>query len=392
MALPHVVLAVYISMALIAGIHRYLLGPTELGGTITTHYNNFLIFKSSFLHLIENRDLYVHYPQEHADLFKYSPSFAIFIAPLALLPNLLGLLLWNLANSLVLYFGIRLLPEGSIRNKTVILYFILLELLTSIQNSQSNGLITGLLVMAFAFLEGRRPIIATLLIALTCFIKPFGIIGFLPVILYPERWKSVLYAAVWMLIIAVLPLVVVSPSQLVSLYDSWLQLLFSDHARSYGFSVMGWLHTWFGLEPYKVSVVLAGIALLCAPLLRFNLYGDYRFRKEVLASVLIWVVIFNHRAESPTFILAVTGVALWYFARPRLQAERVLLWLVFILTCLSPTDLFPPIVRKKIIGPYVLKAVPCIAVWLKLSYELLFGTFRGQRTMRNDAEGAPAVR
>jgi len=48
--------------------------------------NNFLIFRSAFDHLLAGRDLYAAYPAEHADLFKYSPTFALLFAPFALLP------------------------------------------------------------------------------------------------------------------------------------------------------------------------------------------------------------------------------------------------------------------------------------------------------------------
>ena len=47
--------------------------------------------------------------------------------------------------------------------KLWILLFIVLELITSIQNAQSNALIAGLIVMAFALLENNKPQIASFL-------------------------------------------------------------------------------------------------------------------------------------------------------------------------------------------------------------------------------------
>jgi hypothetical protein len=46
--------------------------------------------------------------------------------------------------------------------------------------------------------------------------------------------------------------------------------------------------------------------------------------------------------------------------------------LAFVFTTLSPTDLFPPFIRNEFFWPYVVKAVPCILIWGKVIYDLLF--------------------
>ncbi len=42
----------------------------------------------------------------------------------------------------------------------------------------------------------------------------------------------------------------------------------------------------------------------------------------------------------------------------------------FVLTSMSASDLFPAFVRKEIVRPYALKALPCFVIWLKLVYEM----------------------
>ena len=105
----------------------------------------------------------------------------------------------------------------------------------------------------------------------------------------------------------------------------------------------------------------------------------------LLASVLIWVVIFNHKAESNTFVLASCGVALWYFAADRSKFHHILLIASILLVTLSPTDLFPRYIRGELIVPYKLKALPPILVWLALQWELLrgkrIGVENGQRSV-----------
>jgi hypothetical protein len=64
------------------------------------------------------------------------------------------------------------------------------------------------------------------------------------------------------------------------------------------------------------------------------------------------------------------GVAIWYLTQVPTRLNNVLLFSAVVLTVLSPTDLFPRSLREELIVPYVLKAVPCMLIWCKLTYEL----------------------
>ncbi len=171
------------------------------------------------------------------------------------------------------------------------------------------------------------------------------------------------------------PLVVVRPESLLFQYNNWLRLLAGDHDASYGMSVMGWLQTWFGLTLNKMLVVLVGAIVFCLPLLRFRSYGDLTFRLLFLASILIWIVIFNHKAESPTFVIAMCGVGIWYFTQPSSRLHLALVILAFVFTSLSPTDIFPRYLREQLVVPYVLKAVFCIFIWFRIVYQMLLGSY-----------------
>lgn len=74
-------------------------------------YNNYVIFKQSYFHLVEGKDLYIDYRDEHWDLFKYTPTFAAAFGLLAVLDDGVGLFLWNLLNALILLFGVFALPR-----------------------------------------------------------------------------------------------------------------------------------------------------------------------------------------------------------------------------------------------------------------------------------------
>lgn len=370
---PFFFAGVFILIIIIITAQNLLLDPKtfEPGGLTYTHYNNYLIFKQSFFNLIENKDLYVLYPAKHWDFYKYSPTFSLFMAPLTLLPDTVGLFFWNLLNVFVLFLSLRYLPGQSDRTRLFMYSFLVLELTLAIQASQTNGLITGLIVFAFILFEKKQTVLATLLVVFSVFIKPFGLVALVFILFYPNKLKAVLYAIGWFLLLAILPLMVISFPQLIFLWKSWLILLLNDHSISYGFSVQGWLHSLFGLES-KTVLMVTGIFLFCLPLVNYKYFNELRFKLFSLSSLLIWIVIFNHKAESPTFVIAVTGIAIW-FASQKIKTENLVLVIIaFIFTVLSSTEFFPAVIRDNFVKPYVLKVVPCILIWLKITADLLF--------------------
>jgi hypothetical protein len=239
------------------------------------------------------------------------------------------------------------------------------------QNSQSNALIAGLIILGFCFAEKRKILPAIFLITFTFFIKIFGIAGLAIFIFYPNKWKSATYIIVSFVILAVMPLIIIPFQHLVELYSSWIEMLQDDHSVSYGYSIAGLMSSWFGLVNSKNWVLIFGIIGFFMPFLKLKWYNNPLFRLWVLAYILIWVVIFNHKAESPTFIIAVSGVGIWYFSQQRKTINLILLILTFLFTVLSPTDLFPAIIREEFIKPYSLMALPCFLVWIKLLIDFL---------------------
>lgn len=353
---------------------QHLLLPSKTfyeGSAAYTHYNNYIIFKQSWFHLIENKDLYQLYWSEYWDLYKYSPTFAVLMAPFAILPDGVGLFCWNALNALLLFFAMWKFPWPANKKRLFAIGFITIELFSSIHNAQSNALIAGLIIFAFLLLEKKQLALASLLIVLTIFIKVFGLVALTLFIFYPGKFKAILYTIGWTLLLAALPLLFISFGQLCFLYQSWLHLLENDHSLYIGLSVAGWLQTWFGIEA-KLPVVIIGVILLLLPLIKYKCHSELKFRLFFLSSLLIWIVIFNHKAESPTFIIAVSGIAAWFFSQKLKIENLVLIILVLIFTILSSTDIFPKSIRKEFIEAYVIKAVPCILVWLKITFDLLF--------------------
>jgi hypothetical protein len=133
--------------------------------------NNFLIFRAAFDHVVAGVDLYALHPREHEDLFKYSPTFALFFAPFRALPYAPALFAWNLLNVSLIYVGLRLTLEPGERLSAVQLTGI--GLITTLDGTQSNGLVAAAIVLAFAALERNRLRIAAVAIVSGILIKLF---------------------------------------------------------------------------------------------------------------------------------------------------------------------------------------------------------------------------
>lgn len=370
---PKIIAAVYILAALGTGIQSLVSGTKTYheGGLVYNRYNNYTIFEKSFHHLSENKDLYILYPHEHWDLYKYTPSFSAFFGLFAVFPDWAGLNLWNVFNAVVLLIAVYYLPQLTRLQKGWVLLIVLIEAITSMQHEQTNPMIAGLLILAFGLLEQNKKFLSALCVLFTAFIKLFGVVGLVMFIFYPGRWKSAAYILLSTALLAAVPLLFISPGQYVILIKSYGSMLSQDHSISFGYSVIGWLHSWFGIEKNKELVVLAGAALFVLPVVKTNSWRVFHFRYLALASVLIWIVIFNHKAESATFVIAMAGIALW-FIRSEKNAVNIALFIsAMILSELSPTDLFPKAWREEFVKPYSLKVLPCMLIWIRILYDML---------------------
>jgi len=366
-----VILIVYILITIAASVVQYSRGEKKFGDKAYTEINNYIIFKQSYFHLIHDQDLYKLYPDEHWDFYKYSPTFALSMGVLAYFPNVVSLTIWNLANSLLLFYALSKIELISENKKNILLWVVLPELVISTQNSQSNGLTAALMIMTYNYFEQNKISWAALTAVLGFFIKIYGGFAALLFIFHPNKSKFISWCFFFFGILFCLPLFVLEPSELIFLYKSWLHLLQFDANTSVGLSVAGWLQSWFNLTPPKTGIIIAGAIAACLPLLRSGLFSDKTYRLIYFTSLMIWIIIFNHKSESPTFIIAIAGAAIWYFSTARNKIHTTLFILAFVFSSLSPTDIFPAFVRTNLVIPYVLKVVPFIAIWGVMMWEMV---------------------
>src|SRR5205814_7093612 len=94
---------------------------------------------------------------------------------------------------------------------TLALAFVYLQVLFPMQYTQSNGLVTALILLAFLALEQGRQPRAALLIGLDAFIKIFPLGAAALALFHPRRWRFTLLLAAVGAGLALLPLVVIPP-------------------------------------------------------------------------------------------------------------------------------------------------------------------------------------
>jgi hypothetical protein len=343
------------------GFQKYLLGG----------YNNYLMFTMPFGWMLEGKTLYEYRVFLFEDLYKYSPTFAYLMGAFHPLPIGVGVVLWNLLNTLVLLVGtLRFLEGESERTKRAVLLIVFLEGLISAQNIQSNNLILGLMLLGLSDLRRERVVRAALWMSLCVVIKFYGAAVAIFFIFYPKKVKFLCSMAGWTLLLALLPLGVLSFDSLVSEYQRWLEVAATSKLKQQ-VSVMGILESWLGLKVNFEAVALVGFGLFVLPFVRMNLWQNTRYQRLMLAYLLTFIIIFNKSAESPTYVYAVMGVALWFVAqRQPTRFDWVLLLLVVVGTSLTPSDLFPRSFRQSVLVPYNIKALPVVLVWLRLQWEL----------------------
>ncbi|HLA90780.1 MAG TPA: glycosyltransferase family 87 protein [Gemmatimonadaceae bacterium] len=385
-------LALYVVTAVLVGLQR----------TLLSNENNFLIFRAAFEHLVSGENLYAAYSARHADLFKYSPTFALLFAPFAVLPVVPGYVLWALACALAVYAGLtRLLPA---RQAALALALAWLSVVGDLQRAQSNALSAALMILAWVAYERRRQWGAAAAIAAGALIKIFPLAAVAGALFHPRKAR---FAAAFTVVLALgvaLPLLVTPPGSLAMQYRAWwaIETLDAGPTARIGTGgadlyagVMGLFQAWFGVTwPYWPTQLAGTLLLLLPAVLHYRRGGvDRSFRVRFAASILVFCVLFNHQAESPSYAIAMIGAAIWFAASERAGWRTALVAVCILIVNLGSSDLMPRPWYHQYYVPYLLKTVPLVPLWIAMQGELLgLIANRGpsERAEADEGEVAPA--
>jgi len=359
-------IAIYLILAVIAGYKQYHHHA----------YNNYLIFKYVYWHTADLQNLYLNYP-EYADSNHYGPVFSVLIAPFALLPDGVGTILWNIANVAVLLWGIYSLPI-SLKKRSAIAWICAHETLTALFSFQFNIALTGIILLSFSYLVKKKEIQSAFFIALGTLVKLYGIVGLAFFFFTKNKLKFILAGLAAFILLFALPMLISSPAFVIQSYSDWYHSLAHKNDLNASLtsfqdiSLMGMARRITGnVSIPNMPFLLGGVILFGLPYLRTAQFKHMGFRLMLLASTLIFTVIFSSGSESPTYVIAFAGVAIWFTIQQEQKGWIIALFVfAFILTSLSPTDIFPRAV-KEFIRLYSLKALPCVVIWFTIVYQML---------------------
>ena len=366
------ILWLWIALSVIAAVLKY--NRTD---------NNYRIFRGVFWHTLQCTSLYAEYPLEYYDVNHYGPFFSLVVAPFALMPIPLGLVFWCIALSLTLYFAITRSTFSSWQQMFV-LWFCSETLLTSLFMQQFNIAIAAIIIASYALIEKERDFWAAFLIVLGTFVKLYGIVGLAFFFFSRHKGKFVLSLLFWGVVLFVAPMIISSPDYVMSQYHEWFVCLVEKNgenlaSEAQNISALGMVRRMLGNPEYSDLLILApALVLFALPYLRLKQWRNEGFRMTLLASVLLFTVLFSTGSESSSYIIALSGVCVWYFAAPwqRGKADIWLLVFVFLLSSMGSSDLYPRAIKREYIQAYSLKALPCLIVWLKLCWEMMVKNYQ----------------
>ncbi len=343
---------------------------------LSGHYNNYLIYKFTFINLVHQHNLFLPQTQHYFDVNHYGPVFGLLIAPFALLPDQLGVVLWVMFNAYVLFKAVDYLPLKQFQ-KNIILLLCAHELMTASFSEQFNPCMAAIILLSFVLIKQEKDFWAACLIVLGTFVKLYGIVGLAFFFFSDHKSKLVSGFIFWSVVFFVLPMAVSSPAFILQTYQVWFKVLIEKDAANtvsimQDISVMGMIRRIFQLPRISNTVILIpALAVFSSSYLFIKKYKTLPYQLLILSSTLLFTVLFSSSSESPTYIIAFVGVAIWFvnLQKPVSILQIALLVFAIILTSFSPSDLFPRTIRNGYIIKYSLKALPCLLVWLLVVYE-----------------------
>lgn len=339
--------------------------------------NNYLIYKFTFVHAWEGHTLYGRSPQEFLDKNHYGPVFSLVMLPFALLPDKVGLTLWLVMLVAVLWLAIRALPITEWQ-KNVMALFMGNELLTAGFNAQFNIAVAAIIIYTYVLIHRQQEFWAPLPFLLATFIKLYGVVALAFFFFVKDKPKFILGCVVWSVVLFLAPMAIASPEFVVQSYQEWYLALVVKNAANVSLvsyqdiSVMGFFRRLFeNPQIPNLPFLAGGVVLFGLPYLRWSQFRHRTFQLLIVASTLIFPVLFSSASEGSTYIIVFAGLALWLALQPTPWGVWVwvLVALAIFFATLNSTDLYPRAWRD-FLRLHAVKAIPCLLIWLRVIYEL----------------------
>ncbi|MGF6845632.1 hypothetical protein QFZ51_000867 [Chitinophaga sp. W3I9] len=190
-----------------------------------------------------------------------------------------------------------------------------------------------------------------------------------------------------------LPMIISSPQYIIQCYFDWYAALVHKNELNEGANILfqdisagGFIKRVFHLPDLSNNVVLIPAVVLF--FLQYTRLADRynsRYRLYILCSTLIFPVLFSTSSESPTYIIAIPAVCIWYVMQPSTRRNNIFMFFLIFLISFSHSDILTPWFRRNIAMPYAVKALPCLVLWLVIVYQI----YTRKYLLKKDVSPAP---
>lgn len=336
---------------------------------------NLVIFRTASRRLFHQDNLYDYIQYKIIwDKFFYAPQFALMFHPLSVIPMSVAVFLWLLLGAGLFYIALQMLPATNM-NKTIIFFIALSDLINSFQNLQTNAINTALMLLIFVFLHHHKFMLAAFCVAICLSIKIYPAAAAILFLFYPHKLRFLIWSTLFTLALFFIPLLFVPMEYYFSCLQNWIRTVTEDANDKFIYnspSLIGINYSWLPRPLNHFYIQLAGLLLVFVPLVKIvKRQVNTSFIFLYLAFIMLFVVIFNHATESPTYIIATCGAAIWYALSAKSMLNNILLILLIFGCILAPTDLYPQFIRVEYLIPLKIRVIPCLLIWIKLFYDLL---------------------
>lgn len=303
--------------------------------------------------------------------FLYGPLFSILFVPFAYLGATVGPFVWNLFNFSMFFCAIFTLPRFTEVQKCKTYLYTALILATTQMSMQYNPVVAYLFIFAFTLLERGRPFWAILLILISGFTKIYGIFELALLLCYPKFWRNIRYTIALAVVFFFLPLVSLEPSALLPFYQRWAEALslHVDQFQFYALFNLYPIHDW--ITPLMTYVQLGMLALLALLFVaNARQFGRFDFRIGALGILMGWVILFSLSAEKHTYVIALAGYLMWYWAQEqRGWFDKALYWANLLLLVIVPVDLLCPSPVMRLLCDTLQLNIYCFTLtWCRMIY------------------------
>ncbi|MCF6214357.1 MAG: DUF2029 domain-containing protein [Flavobacteriaceae bacterium] len=352
-------------------------------------YRNFQIFSFGSLDFWNNTNPYLNWHHlsilgKPLDVFLYTPLFSVLFTPFALLPGWLGIFCWNLFGYTLFYFSVYTLPDKfNFSKKNFIFLISALLLFNTINSIQFNPVVASLFLFSYTLLEKKHGFWAVLLILVSGLTKIYGIFQLVMLLFYPKFWKNALYAVLIGIVLLLIPLIHLTPSELVLYYKYWIETLMKHSTTPLRFhSIYRPICLLFSsVEQIKTIITLGVFVIIFLfTIVRLKLFKEsFLHRAQFLGILMSWTILFGFSTELHTYVIAVVGYAIWYLSSAPTKLDKVLLWSNFMLLAILPIDLlFPRTISHFIITKLNIGVIVFSITWFIMVYK----TFTSQYVVK----------